>query len=137
METIILGYDDSEASWPALERASTLAAAFQSHLIVTGVVPILVGARRSAGPFDSTDPPEERLHELAAARTYLEGKGIQAEYVPAVGDPAETIIELAKERGADLVTVGTREFNVLRRLLGQSVSQAVSHHAPCDVLIVH
>jgi nucleotide-binding universal stress UspA family protein len=137
MKTIILGYDDSEASWRALERAATLAGAFKSHLIVTGVVPILVGERRSAVPVDPTDPPEKHLHELAAARTYLEGKDIQAEYVTAVGDPAETIIELAKEHDADLVTVGTREFNVLRRLLGQSVSQAVSHRALCDVLIVH
>jgi nucleotide-binding universal stress UspA family protein len=137
MKTIVLGYDDTEPSQRALERAASLAKAFGSQLIVTSVVPIMLSAGRSGGPIDPTDPPERHAQELAAARSHLEGAGIQAEYVPAVGDPAETIVELAKERNADLIVVGTRELNVLQRLLGQSVSEAVTHHAPCDVLIVH
>jgi nucleotide-binding universal stress UspA family protein len=51
--------------------------------------------------------------------------------------PAETIVQLAEEREADLIVVGTREPNVLERLLGQSVSPSVSRRAHCDVLIVH
>ncbi len=54
-----------------------------------------------------------------------------------MGDPAETIVELAEERGADLIVVGTREPNILERLLGASVSAGVSRRAHCDVLIVH
>ena len=66
-----------------------------------------------------------------------EKHGLEGELVPAVGDPAEAIVQLAEERRADLIVVGTREPNVLERLLGQSVSQSVSRHAHCDVLIVH
>jgi len=137
MKKIVVGYDDTGPSQRALERAVALTQAFASELIVTSVAPILTGIGRTAGPVDPVDPPEKHAVELAAARTYLEGQGLSAEYVPAVGDPADTIVELADERTADLIVVGTREPGVLLRLLGQSVSDSVAHHAHCDVLIVH
>ena len=137
MKKIVVAYDGTEASQRALERAAAITQAFQSQLIVTSVAPILTGIGRSAGPVDPVDPPEKHAEELAAARTYIEGQGLSAEYVPAVGDPADTIVEVANQRGADLIVVGTREPNVLQRLLGQSVSEAVSHKAHCDVLVVH
>jgi nucleotide-binding universal stress UspA family protein len=137
MQKIVVGYDGTEASQRALERAATLARAFQSQLMITSVAPIMTGIGRTAGPVDPVDPPAKHAEELAAARSYLDGQGLQAEYVPAVGNPADTIVELANQRAADLVIVGTREPGVLQRVLGQSVSDSVAHHAHCDVLIVH
>ena len=137
MKKIVIGYDGTEPSGRALERAAALAHAFNSQLIVTSVAPLLTGIGRTAGPVDPVDPPEQHARELDAARAFLEGESLQAEYVPAVGDPADTIVELANERGADLVVVGTREPSIVQRLLGQSVSGSVVRHAHCDVLIVH
>ncbi len=137
MKRIVLAYDESEAAKRALERAAQLTKALGSELIVTSVAPILVNIGRSAGPGDPADPPSAHAEELDHAKAYLEGEGVQADYVSGLGRPAETIAELAKERDADLIVVGTREPNLIARLFGQSVSDQVAHRVHCDVLIVH
>jgi nucleotide-binding universal stress UspA family protein len=137
MKRIVLGYDETESAKRALERAAELTRAFGSELIVASVAPVLVNIGRSAGPGDPADPPAAHAEELAHARAYLEGEGITAQYVQGLGQPAEAIAELAKERDADLIVLGTREPSLIARLLGQSVSDQVAHRVHCDVLIVH
>jgi nucleotide-binding universal stress UspA family protein len=137
MSTIVVGYDQTPASERALERAATLTKALGAKLVVTSVTPLMVSAGRSAGPIDPTDPPERHAKELAAARAYLEAQGVEADYQPAIGEPADAIVQLADQVDADLIVVGTRELNLIKRLTGQSVSDSVSHHTHRDVLIVH
>lgn len=137
MKTIVVAYDDSPESKRALERAAELAGAFESRIVVTSVAPVTVSPGRSAGPIDSTDTPADHAAELGHAREFLASKGMQADFVPAVGHPAETIAIVAKEQSADLVVVGSREVGLLQRMLGQSVSEGVAHKVECDLLIVH
>ena len=53
-----------------------------------------------------------------------------------LGRPAETIIETAKNWGADLVALGSHGYRGFTRFLLGSVSYAVASHAPCSVEIV-
>jgi nucleotide-binding universal stress UspA family protein len=104
---------------------------------VTGVAPVLVPASHSSGAIDPTETPADHDAQLAEARARLEKHSVQAEFQPALGDPADAIVEVATQNGADLIVVGTREPNFVQRLLGQSVSAAVARQAKCDVMIVH
>jgi nucleotide-binding universal stress UspA family protein len=138
MKTIVVGYDHTEPSQRALERAADIAEKFGSRLVVTSVSPVMLpsGGHGTAAA-DPTDPPEQHEAELEQAQAYLSGRNLKAELQPAVGDPADAIVEAAEQSGATLIVVGTREPGFLERMVGSSVSQSVSKHAHCDVLIVH
>ena len=137
MRTIVLGYDSTDASARALERTAEIAAAFGSSVIVTSVSGTMGGAVHAGGAGDPTDPPDAHEALLDQATSQLVGRGVQAESVLGLGSASEAIVELAHEKGADLIVVGTREPGFFERLLGHSVSGSVQRHAHCDVLIVH
>ena len=139
MKTILVAYDGSEAAGRALSRTSDLALAFDSRVLVVTVEPIqALAAASGAGGV----PPVAELEDWAVglleeARQRLEARGVEADFLARVGDPAAAIVELAESHGADLVVTGTNEPGFFERLLAGSVSEAVSRRAPCDVLIVH
>jgi nucleotide-binding universal stress UspA family protein len=135
MKTIVVGYDETEPAKRALAGAAELASAFGAKVIVTSIARMLVG--KGVGPVDPVDPPKLHAEELRHAAAFLAERGLEGEYEVALGDPAREILELAERRDADLIVVGTREPNLLKRLLGLSVSGAVQRKAHCDVLIVH
>jgi nucleotide-binding universal stress UspA family protein len=51
------------------------------------------------------------------------------------GPPQETISEMVRRRGADLVSVASRGAGATKMVLLGSVAEAVTTHAPCDVFV--
>jgi nucleotide-binding universal stress UspA family protein len=137
VKTILLAYDDTEPSRRALDRAASLAEAFGSRVLVTSIASLVHSSPRSVTQIDRGGGVGTQTDEVRQAQTMLEERGIAAESVTAVGDPASAIAQLAEDRHAELVVIGTRGVGPVQRLLGQSVSQAVSRRVSCDLLIVH
>jgi nucleotide-binding universal stress UspA family protein len=73
---------------------------------------------------------------LKRAQHYVRDQGVELDTHTREGDPAEVIIEVANEQQADLIVVGSRGLTGIKRFLLGSVSNKVSHHAPCSVMIV-
>jgi nucleotide-binding universal stress UspA family protein len=134
MKTILVAYDDTASGKVALQRAVEMTARLDAELIVVTVAPV-VNLGRGGGRTDPYDSPARRDQVLADARAYLTEHGVDARYVRITGPPADAIVHVAKEHGADLIIVGRRSTNLLKRLIGQSVSEDVLHKARCTVLI--
>jgi nucleotide-binding universal stress UspA family protein len=128
LETIVVAYDDPESA--TLERAADLAELVRARLIVTNVAAPV----QDESADDAARHARERLDQ---ARLFLADRELSADFVPSVGAPAEAVVRLAEERGADLIVVGTRHKRFLERLVEGSVLQEVLRRAKCDVLVVY
>jgi nucleotide-binding universal stress UspA family protein len=161
VKTIVVGYDGSEAAERALARAAELAEALAARLVVVSVsgleglptAPVegIAPPLPMSGPLsiggtipvpeaasESTAELEERAQRLLQrARTALSDRRLEVDYVARVGEPAETLLEVAAERDADLLVVGSREHGFVERLLSRPVEEAVARYAERDVLLVH
>ena len=73
---------------------------------------------------------------LARDEHRLTDAGFTVEKYAREGDPANTIIEVAEENGADMIVVGARGNAGQKRFHLGSVATKLSHHAPTSVLIV-
>ena len=62
--------------------------------------------------------------------------GVSTEFTQLAGNPGRMICELADNWSADLILVGSRGLKGLKEMFLGSVSNYVTHHAPCSVLIV-
>jgi nucleotide-binding universal stress UspA family protein len=141
--TVIVGTDGSETAKLAVRHAGRLAGALGASLtVVTAFEPTDDDvARKSRAPDDVrwmlTDRglAEEKARE---GRTLAKAEGASEVRVETeAGDPAQIIVNTAREADADLVIVGSKGLTSPARFLLGSVANTVSHHAPCDVLIVH
>ena len=138
MKHILVAYEERGASERVLARSAELAKAFGARVTVTSVAPVVIHAGRGIGPYDPTDPPARHEHEVTSAIARLEKLGVRdVTGVALAGDPADEIVRVARTKRADLIVLGAHEGGFWSRFLEGSTGDAVAHHSPVDVLIVH
>lgn len=143
-QSIVVGTDGSATAELAVRQAGRLAAASGARLIVVTAYEAagdeLVEKERST-PDDvkwlltDLNQAEERARK---GREHAVQEGASGVVVQATeGSPAEVVIGAATDFNADLIVVGSKGLTSPARFVLGSVASSVSHHAPCDVLIVH
>ena len=140
---IVVGTDGSETAAEAVRQAVDLAKQSGAQLsIVSAYEP--VSKRRVEG--EQLDAPADVQHEIGpredvnlvldAAAAAAKKEGLEVQTHPVEANPADAILNVAEETGADLIVVGNKGMTGTRRFLLGSVPNNVSHHASCSVIIV-
>lgn len=142
-KNILVPVDGSEKSALAALHAAELASKLGSELFLFHVVPSLPPYIDSA-PDRLSKIQQAIMDELSKQGKIILSKvkddlaayrlNIQTDI--AVGHPADEIIKKAKEFNCDLVVMGSRGLGEIKGILMGSVSNRVTKHAGCPVLVV-
>jgi nucleotide-binding universal stress UspA family protein len=142
-DRIVVGTDGSDTAGEAVRRAVELAKLSGGKLAIVAafepIPPTRVREERAEVPGDvshAVGPREDVNVILDSAVGQAKQEGVDAEPYPREGDPADAILDVAEESGADLIVVGNKGMTGAKRFLLGSVPNKVSHHAPCGVYIV-
>jgi nucleotide-binding universal stress UspA family protein len=92
------------------------------------------GSASQMAPGSDQDRTRAQEH-VDRAQQRLAKSGVDSETHIWAGSPAEGLVKIAEEQGAQMIVVGNRGMSGVRRVLG-SVPNDVSHQAKCSVLIV-
>ena len=141
--SIVVGTDGSDTAKKAVAAAVDLAREIGATLdIVSAYEPVPQSRLREESrqaPEDlqwMINPREDVEATLSDAAEQIDESGVKVETFAREGDPADAILDVAEERGADLIVVGNKGMTGAKRFLLGSVPNKVSHHAPCSVLII-
>jgi nucleotide-binding universal stress UspA family protein len=117
---ILVGTDGSDTAAKAVDRAASLAAAVGARLTI-------VTAGRGTR--------SQEVVDAEAARVRAPGLAVDTLVVDA--DPVSALVDAARSGAHDLLVVGNKGMTGLSRFfrLG-SVPNKISHHLPCNLLIV-
>jgi nucleotide-binding universal stress UspA family protein len=137
LTTVAVGTDGSATASKAVEAAADIAERFGAKLI------LLSAFEGTDRPTDTGSGADERqwaynndarVRELLSrTEQELRERKIECSSMHDEGDPADVLVRLAEDCGADLLVIGN--VGMHRRVLG-SVPNTVTHKSPCSVYVV-
>jgi nucleotide-binding universal stress UspA family protein len=140
--SIVVGTDGSDTATQAVRQAIELARSVGARIELVSAYEPVTDARLQETihvPEDlhwMINPREDVEATLEEAAREIRAAGVEVEVFARQGDPADAILDVAEERGSDLIVVGNKGMTGAKRFLLGSVPNKVSHHAPCSVLII-
>lgn len=140
MKKILLATDGSE---PALHAARFLAHLPHEETVELTIVSVLFvpGTHKTylVGDWIETCLARERESAdvaFADIASLFQGADVKLRHIVREGNPAETIVAIAKEQQPELIVIGATGHSAVARMLLGSTSDYVATHAPCSVLVV-
>ena len=140
VKTIAVGTDGSDTAQKAVDFALDMAERYKAKIVfASAYVPVSesrIRKEQEEAPSDiqwSINPSEEVDATLRKVEEQAKDRGLDYASEARNGDPADVLVEIASDHGADIIVVGNKGMH--RRILG-SVPNSVSHNAPCSVMIV-
>ncbi len=141
--SIVVGTDGSDTAAQAVRQAIELARSVGARIeLVSAYEPVSDARLREQSiqvPEDlqwMINPRDGVQAMLEAAASEIHAAGVEVEVFALQGDPADAILDVAEERGSELIVIGNKGMTGAKRFLLGSVPNKVSHHAPCSVLII-
>lgn len=137
IDKILVPIDGSENSLKALKYACWLVQKATAKITVLYVVNIPYTGESAFLHMDSLLDAGRKILEKAR-KTVKDEKCTVARYElrQGTGNPGHEIVRFSKEGNFSLIVVGATGHTALSHLLMGSVSDLVTHHASCPVLII-
>jgi nucleotide-binding universal stress UspA family protein len=134
---ILCPVDFSEGSRGALRYARVIAEHFGARLVVLAVEdPLLTEAidLATGQVWNPDDTRSELAHFAAGALGGNPLRGVDVEYLVAVGKPARQILHVAQENACDLVVMSTHGLTGMRKMFFGSTTERVLRETTIPVL---
>ena len=138
-QNIVIAVDGSEAAEKAFKKAVTIAKDHDARLVIAHVIDSRTFATAEAYDRTLAERAEQYAKELLD--TYIEtarNEGL-TDLVRCIeyGSPKVKVPrDIAENFKADLIVCGATALNPVERFLIGSVSESITRHAKCDVLVV-
>ncbi|SMB82708.1 universal stress protein [Deinococcus hopiensis] len=145
-QRILVATGGAPHSEKAVERAIALAVHFGATLDIVAVIPIganvfvnIAAGMPGAGKFEEQQAQDEhqlRGNHLQQVAAVARERGLLVhEHLLQGIKPADAILGVARDVGADLIVMGRRHTTAFSAAMAGSTGDAVSHAATTDVLI--
>ena len=137
---LLLAYDDSEPAREAVAFSSALPLGEQAEVSVITVMPLIHMYRQDIRQELNSIWREKKHAAKHALNTAVSSAHWPTPHVSTLfresANVAQEMLDVATQTGCDLMVLGHKGKNAVKRFLLGSIAARIAHHAPCSVLAV-